>query len=60
MDWKTTPGYNMIQAPISQPNDGSEKHTYYGFEDTYSHNSTGILVEIATSMSMGDNKAFIL
>ncbi|XP_021290702.1 uncharacterized protein LOC110421426 [Herrania umbratica] len=57
VDWKTAPGLSKRQAPISQPNDGSEKHTYNGSEVSDSHTSSGVPVEIKTGMSMGDNKA---
>ncbi|XWS09171.1 hypothetical protein CRYUN_Cryun40dG0063400 [Craigia yunnanensis] len=57
VDWKTAPGLNKRHAPISQPNDGPEKHTYNGSEHIDSHTSSDVPVEMDTNMSMGDNMA---
>ncbi|XWS13397.1 hypothetical protein CRYUN_Cryun36dG0033900 [Craigia yunnanensis] len=52
VDWKTAPGLSNRQAPISQHNEGSEKHTYNGTEHTDSHTSSVVPVEMNTNMSM--------
>ncbi|XVE81297.1 hypothetical protein DITRI_Ditri15bG0052600 [Diplodiscus trichospermus] len=55
VDWKTAPGLSKRQAPISQPNDLSEKLTYNGSEHIDSHKSCDVPVEVDTNVSMGDN-----
>ncbi|XP_022722630.1 uncharacterized protein LOC111279838 isoform X2 [Durio zibethinus] len=57
VDWKTAPGLSKRHAPISQPNDGSEKHTDNGSEHIDSHTCSDVPVEMDTNMSMGENIA---
>ncbi|XVF37971.1 hypothetical protein REPUB_Repub20aG0057200 [Reevesia pubescens] len=55
VDWKTAPGLSKRQAPISQRNDGTEKHMYNGSEHIVSHTISDFPVKMDSNMSIGDN-----